>query len=66
MCFDHPTLVSWVNYKYGIEISIGIKDKIYKYMLPVTTWSLRLPDRKRLTFRDANKAKKYGKIIGEN
>jgi len=63
MIFKHPTLVFWANYKHHIEVGIGIGDKVYKYRLPITAWALRLPDRKRLTFRDVNRAKKWGEQI---
>lgn len=63
MIFVHPTLVFWANHKHHIEVGIGISNKVYKYWLPITAWALRLPERKRLTFRDVNMAKKFGKRI---
>jgi hypothetical protein len=63
MNFKHPTLVTYINYGYIIKVSIGIRDKIYEYNLEPTAWSLRLPERKRLTFRDVNKMIKWNKIL---
>ena len=55
----------FANYGNLIKISIGIKDKIYTYELQPSAWALRLPDRKRLTFRDVNNAKLWGKLVVE-
>lgn len=58
MKFKVPTLVVWSNDGCFIALHIGIEDRIYEYTVPINAWSLRLSDRKRLTFRDVNIAKK--------
>ena len=61
--FEHPVLVSYTNHGTSTSIKIGLKNKIYKYVMPASAWVHRLQNRKKLNFKDLNKIKEIGRLV---